>query len=67
MDIRVISLMGRLTLEQLAQKAVDFIVETQEQNDYICEQMGEWCEKHCIDSLREECVKEYLMTKYKKE
>ena len=64
MDTRVLQLMGRLTLEQLTQKAIDFIVETQENNDYICEQMGEWCENHCIDSLREECVKEFLLTKY---
>lgn len=67
MDSRVIQLMGRTTLEQLAQKAIDFIVESQEENDYICEQMGEWCETHCVDFLREECVKEFLMIHYKKE
>lgn len=66
MDTRVIRFMGKLTLEELAQKAVDFIVETQENNDYICEQLGEWCETHCIDFLREECVKEFLMNHYTK-
>ena len=38
--------------EELLGKALDFIVETQEQNDYICEQMtteyvGDYCEKKC--------------------
>ena len=37
--------------EELLGKALDFIVETQEQNDYICEQMtteyvGDYCEKN---------------------
>ena len=35
---------------ELLDKALDFIVETQEQNDYICEQMrneyvGDYCKK----------------------
>ena len=32
--------------EELLSKALDFIVETQEENDYICEQMCEECKKH---------------------
>ena len=37
--------------EEFLDKALDFIVETQEQNDYICEQMveeyvGDYCEKN---------------------
>lgn len=71
MDTRVLQLMGRLTLEQLAQKAIDFIVETQEDNDYICEQMceeyvGDYCEKNC-QNLNEECVKLFLQKVYNKE
>ena len=30
-----------MTDSQLLDKALDFIVEAQEENDYICEQMGE--------------------------
>ena len=52
--------------KDLANKAVDFIVETQENNDYICEMNGEWCETHCIDSLRKECVHHFLENVYVK-
>ena len=36
MNTHVLSIMGRETLEQLCEMAIDFIVETQEDNDYIC-------------------------------
>ena len=51
-------------------KAIDFIVEREEDNDYICEQMHdhdiEWCEKNCIDTLKRKCVIKYLKEIYKK-
>ena len=57
-----------MTLNELTQKAVDFIIETQKDNDYICEQMmPEWCEAHCIDNLRKGCVIEFLTNKYEPE
>ena len=49
-----------MSLQELADKAVDFIIDTQIDNDYICEQNGEWCETHCIDHLRKECVIKFL-------
>ena len=53
---------------ELLDKALDFIVETQEQNDYICEQMceeyaGDYCEKNC-QNLNKECVKLFLQKVY---
>jgi hypothetical protein len=44
---------------ELLDKALDFIVETQEQNDYICEQMyeeyvGDYCEKNCQNLNKEQ-------------
>ena len=30
--------------KELLNRAVEFIVETQEDNDYICEVNGDWCE-----------------------
>ena len=42
------------------------VPETQEDNEYICEQNEEWCETHCIDTLRKECVCHYLTNIYKK-
>ena len=56
-----------MTDSQLLDRALDFIVETQESNDYICEQMGEWCEKNCISTLDRQCVLKYLMDVYKKD
>ena len=50
--------------EQILDKAIEFIVETQEDNDYICENNGDWCETHCIDTLRKECVLHYLKEVY---
>lgn len=57
-------------IEGLLDKALDFIVETQEQNDYICEQMveeyvGDYCEKNC-QNLNKECVRLFLRNVYKK-
>lgn len=56
--------------EELLGKALDFIVETQEQNDYICEQMtteyvGDYCEKNC-QNLKKKCVKLFLQKVYNK-
>ena len=57
-----------MTLNELTQNAIDFIVETQKDNDYICEQMlPEWCETHCIDHLRQGCVIEFLTNMYEPE
>ena len=53
-------------MNDLLDKALDFIVETQIDNEYICEQNDEWCETHCIDHLRKECVVHYLETIYEK-
>ena len=57
--------------EELLGKALDFIVETQEQNDYICEQMveedvGDYCANNC-QNLNKECVKLFLEKVYKKD
>lgn len=55
-----------MKIKELAEKAVNFIVETQVENDYICEQMdAEYCESHCKDHLRKECVLEFLEKVYK--
>ena len=56
--------------ENLLDKAIDFIVETQESNDYICEQMieeavGDYCANNC-QNLNKECVKLFLKDVYKK-
>lgn len=56
-----------MTVKELADRAIDFIIDTQIENDYICERNGEWCETHCIDNLRKECVLYYLENVYKKE
>ena len=58
-------------VEELLGKALDFIVETQEQNDYICEQMveedvGDYCVNNC-QNLNKECVKLFLEKVYKKD
>lgn len=52
------------TEDTLLDKALDFIVETQEDNDYICEKMSEldeweYCENNC-QNLNKECVKRFL-------
>lgn len=52
----------------LLDKALDFIVETQGPNDFICEKMHEnglydWCEKNCIFGLTEKCVIKFLKLK----
>lgn len=56
--------------EKLLGKALDFIVETQEENDYICEQMCEeflsYCANNC-QNLNKECVKLFLEKVYKKD
>ena len=56
---------------ELLDKALDFIVETQEENDYICEQMIEglvdnYCENNC-QNLNKDCVKLFLQKVYNKE
>lgn len=53
--------------EQILENAIDFIFETQKDDDYICEMNGEWCEEHCIDTLRKECIIHYLKEVYEKE
>ena len=54
---------------ELLDKALDFIVETQESNDYICEKMCEedigYCENNC-QNLNKECVKLFLQKVYNK-
>lgn len=55
----------------LLDKALDLIVETLEDSDYICEQMleeyvGNYCEKNC-QNLNKECVKLFLQKVYNKE
>ena len=52
------------TEDILLDKALDFIVETQEDNDYICEKMSEldewdYCVNNC-QNLKKECVKRFL-------
>ena len=56
-----------MTDSQLLDKALDFIVETQEDYDRICEEMGEWCEQNCISTLNRQCVLKYLKDVYEKE
>lgn len=56
---------------ELLDRALDFIVETQEQNDYICEQMldgglGDYCMNNC-QNLNKECVTLFLKKVYKKQ
>lgn len=53
-----------MSIQELADKAIDFIIDTQIDNDYICEMNGEWCQEHCIDNLRKECVIKYLTDNY---
>lgn len=55
---------------EMLDRALDFIVETQEQNDYICEQMIEeltddYCVNNC-QNLNKECVKLFLEKVYNK-
>lgn len=55
---------------KLLDKALDFIVETQESNDYICEQMIEelpnnYCVNNC-QNLNKGCVKLFLEKVYNK-
>lgn len=51
--------------DTLLNKALDFIVETQEENDYICEKMSEYkdewdyCWNNC-QNLQKECVIRFL-------
>ena len=52
-----------MEMTELLDRALDFIVETQKQNDYICEQMieeyvGDYCEKNC-QNLNKEYVEKY--------
>lgn len=53
-----------MKIKELVNKAIDFIIETQIENDYICEMNGDWCENHCIDYLRKECVIHFLENNY---
>ena len=53
--------------ETVLENALDFILETQKDNDYICEMNGEWCATHCIDTLRKGCIIHYLKEVYKKD
>jgi hypothetical protein len=60
-----------MTREELLDKAIDFIVETQESNDYICEQMIEeltddYCANNC-QNLNKDCVKLFLSNVYKRD
>lgn len=59
-----------MKVNELLDKALNFIVETQEKNDYICEQMvervGDYCKKNC-QNLNKECVKLFLQKVYNKE
>lgn len=59
-----------MTDKKLLNKALDFIVETQEDGDFICTQMCEgsasdYCEKNC-QNLNRQCVIMYLELVYKK-
>ena len=59
-----------MTQQELLEKALDFIVETQESNDYICELMldgglGDYCANNC-QNLNRECVKLFLQNVYNK-
>lgn len=51
--------------EALLNKALDFILEREESNDYICEILlsipdeGNYCENNC-QNLKKECVKRFL-------
>lgn len=56
--------------QELLEKALNFIVETQESNDYICEKMidmlpDDYCANNCTN-LNKECVKLFLQNIYKK-
>lgn len=58
-----------MTGKELLDRALDFIVETQESDDYICEQMLEglpydYCADNC-QNLNKECVKLFLTNVYK--
>lgn len=54
-----------MSIQELADKAIDFIIDTQRDGEYICEQMDiDWCQKHCIDNLKKECVIKYLTDNY---
>lgn len=60
--------MANNTFPKLLDAAINFIVETQKDNDYICDLMSpEYCETHCIDHLCRECVIEFLKNKYEPE
>ena len=54
---------------EMLDRALDFIVETQESNDYICEQMVEEVNDYCVNNcqnLNKECVTLFLKKVYKK-
>lgn len=55
---------------ELLDNALEFIVDTQEENDYICEQMTKWfgdyCENNC-QNLNKKCVKLFLQEIYNRE
>lgn len=44
---------------------MDYIAEI-DASDHICEQNGDWCEEHCKDTLRRECVMHFLENHYDK-
>lgn len=52
------------TLNKLIDAALNFIVEREGNDDFICEQMPpEYCETHC-NNLNKKCVKEFLINHY---
>ena len=59
-----------MTNKELLNKALDFIVETQQDNDLICEQMcesvcGDYCANNC-QNLNRQCVTMFLEQIYNK-
>ena len=60
-----------MTDKELLNKALDFIVQTQEDGDYICTLMcescvGDYCANNC-QNLNRQCVTMFLERIYKKE
>jgi hypothetical protein len=56
-----------MSIEELAEKAIDFIVDKEKDDCHICEVLcDDWCETHCQYLVRKECVVEYLTNYYEK-
>jgi len=52
--------------KELLDKALNFIIETESGNDYICEQMcnvDDYCANNC-QNLNKECIKRFLEKVY---